>query len=92
MLNFLYSLRIVRCHYLVYSPPVKRAISADTPEKGARGASTPPAFHLGKQGEQKDPFEVQYTPFLANDMIQRISNMVYMQAKYDWKRAFCIAV
>ena len=30
-----------------------------TSERGAGGASAPPAFQLGEEGEQKCPFEMQ---------------------------------
>ena len=45
--------------------------------EGGTGEQTPPAFHLGKQGEQKYPFWTENESISDIDMIQPRSNDLY---------------
>ena len=54
--------------------------------EGAEGTKPPPAFHFGEQGSKSAFVEMQWDPVLNIDMIQRRSNKLYKQTKYDWKR------
>ena len=68
------------------SPRIRFNSRSKASRDAQRGASAPPAFHLGERGSKSALFEMQWNPFLDTDLIQRRSNELNKPGKYKWKR------